>query len=714
MGLIDSSIDLRQAIDRLEQGRADEAEAALAEILKAHPADGEAWYYRGRVRRAMGDSRGALFCAARATVLVPEWSLPWGLLAEMQDRLEGSEAAVDALEKASQIDPGWIDIRSHLARGYWRMGRRDDAMVVLDRILEDQPDNHKARALRGAYRFARRRLEDAHADLAPLVADEARLAEVDGSVILTAARLAKVRGDKEEAERLARWAITEARLDKPMLVKFSRVALGLGDAELAAEFGRRACKLDPGDGQANLILALSLDRLGDTEGASVHLKRACDAMPRAIEWLPVLGNLYVRLNMPLMAERMFEATLRHYPDRTAARLGLIQVLMRRGDGFGALEVAEAGLDRSPNSIELKIAVARALAELDRLDEAVEMLREACRTAPDSGEAAFALGDKLAAAERWEEAEEALIRAHELMPLDRRVQIALGTCRARMGRVGDDLELSRAFALQARNERSHGLQVALQSFALHLRTVEALCRRDIRIRFGRESLGYLWAFIEPLMFVAIFYGLFLAINRHVPAGMTTLTFLISGVVPWVMFSSTYGRVMAAVRGNQTLLFFPQVKPIDLFAARAILEYFTIMVVFVVLMAAVHVIQPMGPIGDTLKIISSLTVAWLMGVGLGMTVTSIVTVVPSYDKIMGYGMRVLFFTSGVFFLPGEMPQVIQDVLVFNPMLHVIDRMREGLFVDYRAADTSFAVAVGVAVVLLFLGLLGEALTRARPDK
>jgi len=83
----------------------------------------------------------------------------------------------------------------------------------------------------------------------------------------------------------------------------------------------------------------------------------------------------------------------------------------------------------------------------------------------------------------------------------------------------------------------------------------------------------------------------------------------------------------------------------------------------------------------------------------------------EKVVSYALRLWFFTSGIFFMANELPSEVRDVLQFNPMFHVIDAMRAALFYDYQAEGSAMTVTLVVAVVSLFLGLLGESLARQR---
>ena len=67
----------------------------------------------------------------------------------------------------------------------------------------------------------------------------------------------------------------------------------------------------------------------------------------------------------------------------------------------------------------------------------------------------------------------------------------------------------------------GPQASLWScFRIQMRVIGALTLREMGTRFGRDNLGYLWLFLEPMMLGGAIGALHLASGaRHARAGST---------------------------------------------------------------------------------------------------------------------------------------------------------------------------------------------------
>ena len=70
--------------------------------------------------------------------------------------------------------------------------------------------------------------------------------------------------------------------------------------------------------------------------------------------------------------------------------------------------------------------------------------------------------------------------------------------------------------------------------------------DLRAEASRAYIGFLWWFIEPILYMATFYLLFGLGLRY--GGENFVYFLLCGLVPWKWFSSTISNGSRAIEAN----------------------------------------------------------------------------------------------------------------------------------------------------------------------
>jgi capsular polysaccharide transport system permease protein len=250
-------------------------------------------------------------------------------------------------------------------------------------------------------------------------------------------------------------------------------------------------------------------------------------------------------------------------------------------------------------------------------------------------------------------------------------------------------------------------------AIQRRVINAVILREVRTRFGRHQLGYIWAFAESLFWVLTFAGIHYAMGAHPPAGMDLLAFFATGIITFILFRSTLSRCQASIIGNRPLLFFPQVRPLDVATARAMLEAATLLAVFVGLLGANALWIGELSIDAPLRVLLGLGGAWLLGLGLGMCALGLSVYFPVTDQIVPILLRPLFFISGLFFTLNDLPGELRDYLVYNPVIHAVELVRDGWFVGYQANYVDLWYLGGWILFTVYAGLLLERFARRRVE-
>src|SRR5690625_4369459 len=120
----------------------------------------------------------------------------------------------------------------------------------------------------------------------------------------------------------------------------------------------------------------------------------------------------------------------------------------------------------------------------------------------------------------------------------------------------------------------------RSLSVQGRVVHALVLREMRGRYGRSSLGYLWALVEPLLLVGVFtLGYMLIGRRSPPQGMEFLPFLATGIITYLSMRNIASRMSGAIESNRGLLLYPHVPPFDLMIGTPLLAGATFSVIFI---------------------------------------------------------------------------------------------------------------------------------------
>jgi capsular polysaccharide transport system permease protein len=247
--------------------------------------------------------------------------------------------------------------------------------------------------------------------------------------------------------------------------------------------------------------------------------------------------------------------------------------------------------------------------------------------------------------------------------------------------------------------------------VQLQVIYALLLREVKTRFGKHQWGYAWALIGPILWVGAFAWLYTLLGRLAPPGMSMIPFLITGIVTFDVFRGTSNAATGAIGGNKGLLFYPQVRPLDLVMARAVLEGATQLVVFAILLSGVALYEGRMPIHSILTTLIGLGLATGLGASLGLVMCGLTTLSTTVERVLGMVMRPMFWFSAVFYPVDSSPSGFREILLYNPVVHAIEMVRLGWFSGYQSRHIDPWYPVLWILVLLFFGLSLERVARRR---
>lgn len=248
-------------------------------------------------------------------------------------------------------------------------------------------------------------------------------------------------------------------------------------------------------------------------------------------------------------------------------------------------------------------------------------------------------------------------------------------------------------------------------ATHLRVIFAMVLREARVRHGRARIGYTWAIIEPVLMISILTFLFKQVGTGGANGLDFALFFATGVLSFQLYRNTSSYVSMSFDQNRPLFNYPMVKPMDSALARLVLDGSThAAVITLVLCFQVFALDAPTPNNIPLMILALLLLLF-MAFGTGTSLAVFRRFMPSISNVYMVIMGPAFFVSGVFFSIASVPTLYRDILVWNPLVHGIEGFRSGYYHGYPDADVDLFYLFTWAVVLNFIGLVGEWLTRFR---
>jgi len=261
-----------------------------------------------------------------------------------------------------------------------------------------------------------------------------------------------------------------------------------------------------------------------------------------------------------------------------------------------------------------------------------------------------------------------------------------------------------------NPTQHALPpIQTGPFALICRVIMAVMLRELKTRFGKNKLGYLWALIEPIAYVAIFISIRSFTRDHIPFGQDFALFIVSGLLTVRTFKAIAGRGLAAITANKALLAYPPVKPLDLVIARAILESLTMGVIWMVFLLFLSAASDNKVIFHHDLFAQGFAATLYLSFSVSLLNATLEARFSSWGRLWNLMSLPLLITSGVFFVPSLMPPWVQSFLFWNPVLHCVEWIRIGIYQTY-APLLDVHYLLGFSTLTLCLGLILERVNRS----
>ncbi|MDK4713674.1 capsular biosynthesis protein [Rhizobium sp. CNPSo 4039] len=236
-------------------------------------------------------------------------------------------------------------------------------------------------------------------------------------------------------------------------------------------------------------------------------------------------------------------------------------------------------------------------------------------------------------------------------------------------------------------------------------MSAVMLRDMRTRFFDHGLGFIIVPLWPLVHMAIIIAIHSFAHPVATYGDSVPVFFMTGVLPFLLFSYISRFMAFSLLTNKSMLAFPVVKISDILMGRAALE---IIAAFLTLFSMLLLFYAWGdnPFPADWESATECYLATIyLAFGCGYFVGICALIYPVVLTIFQLTIITLYVSSGVFFVPSNLPDEVSKFLFFNPITQCIEWFRTAYYESYSDKLVSVPYVIGYATITLMAGLLLE---------
>ena len=236
-----------------------------------------------------------------------------------------------------------------------------------------------------------------------------------------------------------------------------------------------------------------------------------------------------------------------------------------------------------------------------------------------------------------------------------------------------------------------------------RTIFALMLREVSTRYGDTPGGYLWAVVEPLGMILTLSIAFSLLLRAPSLGESFILFYATAYLPFSLFQNLSNTILRALNFSKPLLQYPAVTWIDAVLARFFLNTLTSVFVSYVMLVVILIFTDTRNVLLMPNIIGAFVLAMVMGLGVGVLNCALRGLFNAWDNIWSIFTRPLFLASAIFYIVEDLPRFTQDILWYNPLVHITGLSRTGFYLTYAPDYISIPYVLFFSLICLVLGLL-----------
>jgi ABC-2 type transport system permease protein len=230
-------------------------------------------------------------------------------------------------------------------------------------------------------------------------------------------------------------------------------------------------------------------------------------------------------------------------------------------------------------------------------------------------------------------------------------------------------------------------------------VWALVLRDLKVRYRRSMIGFLWTMLQPLLTMAVLMVVFTEVFRFTELENYAV-YALAGILFWNFFSQSIVASMNSLRGNAQLLKKVPVPKAVFPLATVISGVINLCLALIPLLALLVVTD--HPIGPSLLFLPvAILLAALFTLGAGMLLSPLAVFFYDTVEMIGVAMTLFFYLTPIIYPMTIVPESYRWMVRFNPLRSILEVFRDPIYWYKIPPLRHLAVAAIIALLAFIIG-------------
>lgn len=233
------------------------------------------------------------------------------------------------------------------------------------------------------------------------------------------------------------------------------------------------------------------------------------------------------------------------------------------------------------------------------------------------------------------------------------------------------------------------------------------KRDFTATFKQTILGPLWFIIQPVLTTAMFMLVFTRVARIPTDGVPPAIFYLSGLTVWNYFAACLTRTAGTFTSNAHIfgkVYFPRLV-VPLSTVISCLINFSIQLTLLIAVMIYYASQgqDVQPNIYVTLIPVLLVIIAMLGLGLGIIVSSLTIKYRDLSLLLGFGVQLAMYATPIIYPLSYLSTKYQTLVSLNPVAPLVESFRYAITGSGTFNASHLLYSTGFTVVALLIGIV-----------
>lgn len=246
-----------------------------------------------------------------------------------------------------------------------------------------------------------------------------------------------------------------------------------------------------------------------------------------------------------------------------------------------------------------------------------------------------------------------------------------------------------------------MKTAVSNFMKYRFLLWELVKKDIKLKYRRSWLGYLWTLLEPLLTMLVLYVVFSKLyGKEDPLFPV---YILTGRLLYTFFANSTKAAMKSIRSNAAMIKKVYV-PKYMYPLSAVISNYITFLLSLFVLVFVCIFLRVKPTIYLLQSVVPLGLIFFMSLGIGIFLATAAVFFRDLEYLWGVFLMLIMYGSAIFYTPSRVVKNgFEWIFKINPLYALILNFRNAVLDHARLDHDALIFSILFSAVSLLVGTI-----------